>query len=204
MTPSSDPTFDDEDPEPEPAGERLSFGSWDAPPEPALLATAAQALGRPVKHVDPDGYDQELIAASFGPSGEIAYVTCASKDLGGGFFEVSTQFRVRDAASSEVASEIESYNPYFGCNVCFLEWFGTTAVLIYREKHETYIAVCSPGSTARYKAIADQWIVNRDRLGYWIYKEPQVRVLTLPTLDELAPMSEAEASGAGLCPDKFW
>lgn len=204
MTRSSDPTSDAGHPDSEPAGQPPRFGTWESEPDPDRLPSAAQALGRPVKYIDHDGYDQEIIAASFGPSGELAYVACAAKDLGGGFFEVSTEFRIRDAASSEVASEIESYNPYFGCDVRFLEWFGTTAVLIYREKHKTYIAACSAGSTARYKSIADQWIVRGDRLGYWIYQEPQVRVLALPILDELAPMSEAEASSAGLCPDKFW
>jgi hypothetical protein len=59
-------------------------------------------------------------------------------------------------------------------------------------------------SAAQYKPISDYWIVNDDLLGFWKYKGTEVRIVSLPTLEELAPMSEAQAAIAGLCPTKHW
>lgn len=156
-----------------------------------------------MKYIDADGYDQEIIAAAFGPSGEIAYVSCAAKEQSE-YVDVSFTFRLRDDSGREVSSQVASYNPYFGCDVFLLEWLGSTAILIYQEKHETYIAECSMESSARYVPITDYWIVNNDRLGFWDYKDTEVRTLELPALNELSSMSEAQALDAGLCPDKFW
>lgn len=36
--------------------------------------------------------------------------------------------------------EIETYNPYFGCDVKLLEWIENAVLLIYEDKHDTYVA----------------------------------------------------------------
>lgn len=204
MSDPNEPVFSGGRPNPELAGIPLRLRGSGSEPDPGRIVEAARILGRPVKYVDDDGYDQEIIAASdIGPNGELAYVACAAKELDE-YVAVSFEFRVRDASSREVASEIESYNPYFGCDVGFLEWFGSTAVLIYREKHDTYVSVCTSQGPAQYRAIAHQWVVNSDQLGYWKYKDTQVKRLSLPQLGELEPVSEAEALREGLCPSKQW
>ena len=203
MSHSNDPLFNAGRPNPALAGIPLRFDSSGAAPNEARVEEAARVLARPVKYVDANEYDQEIIAASISPDGAIAYVACAAKELAE-YMDVSFEFRLRGGSGGEVASEIASYNPYFGCDVRFLEWFGSTAVLIYREKHDTYIAECSLEGAAQYKPISDYWIINGDRLGFWKYKGAEVRIFALPTLEELAPMSEAQALTAGLCPTKRW
>jgi len=85
-----------------------------------------------------------------------------------------------------------------------LEWFGNTAVLIYKEKHDTYIATGSIKEPARYVVIADQWVITGNEIGYWKYKERKIRRLRLPELMELEPLSETDAVAKNLCPEKFW
>jgi hypothetical protein len=203
MSHSDDPIFNAGRPNPALAGIPLRFNSSGAEPDGARIEEAARVLGRPVKYVDANEYDQEIIAAAIGPAGAIAYVACTAKELAE-YVDVSFEFRLHVGSIDEVASEIASYNPYFGCDVRFLEWFGSTAVLIYREKHDTYIAECSMESAAQYKPISDYWIVNGDRLGFWKYRGTEVRIFALPTLEELEPISEAQAVIAGLCPAKHW
>jgi hypothetical protein len=156
MSHSDDPLFNAGRPNPALAGIPLRFASSGVEPDEARIAEAARILARPVKYVDADGYDQEIIAASIGPAGAIAYVACAAKELAG-YVDVSFEFRLYGGSADEVVSEIASYNPYFGCDVRFLEWLGSTAVLIYREKHNTYIAECSMKGSAQYKPISGYW-----------------------------------------------
>ena len=203
MSHSNDPLFNAGRPNPALAGIPLRFDSSGAAPNEARIEEAARALARPVKYIDDDEYDQEIIAATIRPDGVIAYVACAAKELDE-YVDVSFEFRLRGNSGGEMSSEIVSYNPYFGCDVRFLEWFGSTAVLIYREKHDTYIAECSVEGAAQYKPISDYWAINGDRLGFWKYKGAEVRIFALPSLEELAPMSEAQALSAGLCPSKHW
>lgn len=204
MSDPTEPEFTGDEPPLDVAGLTLGLDHPRSEADLRRIAEAARLLGRPVKYIDGDGYHQEIVAASVpGPNGELAYVACAAKDVDG-FVDTSFTFRVREDSSREVASEIESYNPYFGCNVGFLEWFGSTAVLIYREKHETYISICTSPGPAQYRVIADQWVVNNDRLGYWSYKDTQVKRLALPQLVELETVPEAQALSEGLCPSKYW
>jgi len=186
------------------AGIPLRFASSGSEPDARRIEGASRVLGRPVKYVDADGWEQEIIAATaFNTAGELAYVSCASKDQGN-FVAVSFEFRVRDADGREISSEIESYNPYFGCDVHFMEWRDSSAVLVYREKHDTYAAACTSEGPARYIKIADYWVVNVDVLGYWRYKDTDVRRLHLPDLVEFSSVSESEAKSLGVCPSKHW
>lgn len=85
-----------------------------------------------------------------------------------------------------------------------MEWRERSAVLIYREKHDTYAATCTSEGPVRYVEIADYWVVNGDMLGYWRHKDTDVRRLRLPDLVECPSVSESEAKRLGVCPSKHW
>ena len=175
--------------------------------EPAAdrIDAAARTLGRAVQFVDSEGYEQEIIAATLVRSdGALAYVTTSAKDVGQGGIDIHIRFHVRDAQSGEVSSCIESYNPYFGCDVRYLEWMGNSAVLIYREKHSTYVAACDGVTAPRYVKIADAWVLKDGMLGYWKYKATEVQRLNVPSLESLDAISEAAAIEFGVCPRKHW
>jgi hypothetical protein len=153
-------------PNPKLAGIPLRFSSSGSEPDPARISGAAKILGRSAHYVSPEGYEREIVAASpAGKRGQIAYVESSAKKMKD-FVDVSFRFVVRDGVSAEFQSELESYNPFFGCDVHFLEWFDDIAVLIYREKHDTYIAVSSCVGPARYMPIEDDWAIHDRQLSY--------------------------------------
>jgi hypothetical protein len=200
----NDPLCSGGHPNPRLRGRPLHFHLSGADPDPDRISEAASLLGTPIRYLDDDGYEHEVVASSpVSATGELAYVTCKSKQLKR-FVDVSFRFIVRDAAGQETDSEVESYNPFFGCNVRFLEWFGATAILIYKEKHDMYVAAGKSQGPTRYHVIADQWIIKGNEIGYWEYKETEVRRIRLPELDELEPFSEADAIANELCPEKYW
>ena len=162
-------------------------------------------MGRAVQFVDSEGFEQEVIAATpVRSDGALAYVTTSAKDVGQGGIDIDIRFHLRDAQGREVSASIESYNPYFGCDVRYLEWMGQSAVLIYREKHNTYVAACDGTASPQYFKIADAWILNGDVLGYWKYKATEVQRIKLPSLEPLEAISEAVAIASGVCPPKHW
>lgn len=166
-------------------------------PDPVRITEAAKLLDRPVIYTDSDGYEREILAASpIGINGEIAYVQSAEKPVNAGV-DVSIKFIVRKKSGYEVSSEIKSYNPYFGCRVMFLEWFGRTAILIYREKHDTYIAASRINGQVKYFEIADDWVINENKLGYW-WRDSEIMCLRLPKLTQLKSLSQVQAIKEGL------
>lgn len=179
------------------------------PPDVERIAEAARVLDRPVAFVDPDGFECEIIGAATSAWGDIAYVESRAKDVGFnryGFnqrqIDVSIRVHLLEAAGGHRSADIESYNPFFGCDVRFFEWIGPTAVLIYREKHSTIACGFGEAWPPRFVKIEDDWVIHGDVLGYVRYKEEVVRRLSFPELDVLEPIPLAEAARAGLTFDK--
>lgn len=205
MNNSTERLFQGGQPNPDMAGIPLRGPVAGEEPAADRIGDAARLLGRPVQFIDSAGFEQEIIAASpVRSDGALAYVTTAAKDVGQGGIDIDIQFHVRNAQDRDVCSSIESYNPYFGCDVRYLEWMGNSALLIYREKHNTYVAVCDGIAAPRYVQIADAWVLQDGVLGFWKYKAAEVQRLKVPSLESIGPVSESVAAGAGLCPPKHW
>jgi hypothetical protein len=166
---------------------------------------AARMIGTSAKYVDAEGYEQEIIAAAAeGGEGKIAYVQCRAREAANGFVDINFYIHLRESDGKDSAWPIESYNPYFGCDVGFIGWVDQALVLIYREKHDTYVCRVGPGEAPIFRKIADDWIINDRILGYWDWQETSVRRLSLPTLLPLEPISEEEASAQAVLPSKSW
>jgi hypothetical protein len=190
----------------------LKFGwpirsSAGEPPDPERIADVARLLDRPVSFVDDDGYERELIGAAAGPDGRIAFVESRAKDVGFNRYganqrhiDISIRVHLVDPTAGRRSADIESYNPFFGCDVRFFEWVGRTTVLIYREKHWTFACRLGDVWPPQFVKIEDDWVINNDTLGYIGYKEEAVRRLRFPELEPLQPMSVAEAKQVGLYP----
>lgn len=189
------------------------FGWWSLrssagePPDPQRIEDAARRLGRPVAYVDADGYECEIIGAAVGESGDVAYVESRAKDVGfhqHGFnqrnFDVAIRVHLATRSDRRESTDIESYNPFFGCDVRFFEWAGPSAVLIYREKHWTFACRFGDQWPPRFVKIEDAWVVKEAVLGYIGCKQETVRRLSFPELEVLEPLSLAEAERAGLFP----
>lgn len=181
-----------------------SYRSTPADPDPRRAEQVAGLLDRPTRYVDGEGYEREIVAAAkCGLTRAAAYVESRSR-WHGQVQDISYHLHVRGSTGREAAWEVESYNPYFGCDVGFLEWYGDSVLLIYREKHKTYVCRFGLDSPAEFRAIEDDWVLDGPQLGYWGYKETTVRRVAIPSLDDLPPLSEGEAVRWELLPTKSW
>jgi uncharacterized protein (TIGR02996 family) len=180
-----------------------SYRATRTEPDPRRAEQVANVLGRPVRYVDSEGYEREIVAAAIGGLTHVAaYVESRSRRRGD-VQDISYHLRIR-GGEREAAWVVESYNPYFGCNVGFLEWYGAVVLVIYREKHKTYVCRFGLDAPAEYRAIKDDWVLDGPQLGYWGYQETAVRRLAIPSLMLLPPLSEDEAAAWELLPTKFW
>lgn len=177
------------------------------PPDAERVADVARLLGRPVWFVDADGYECELIGAAIGSDGQVAYVESRAKDVGFNRYganqrhiDITIRVHLVDPAGERRFADIESYNPFFGCDVRFFEWVGPTAVLIYREKHWTFACRLGDVWPAQFVKIEDNWVINGDTLAFIGYKEEAVCRVRFPELEPLQPLSVAEAKQVGLYP----
>lgn len=178
---------------------RASLGSA---PDQSVIDRAAVLLGREAFYVDKKAYECELIAAAIHvPTNRVAYVESRAKERRWtSMIDVSIKVHLREADGKDRSVDIESYNPFFGCDVGFFEWIGETAVLIYAEKHDTYVCAFGSEWPPQFIEIENRWVINEGVLGYLGYRQKQVQRLTLPELSQLAPVSLDEAKAAGLLP----
>jgi hypothetical protein len=158
----------------------------------ARIEAVSRALGRPAKLVDPEGYEQEIVAGAIDPvdGRRLAWVECRCKDLGR---YVDIGFRLRASVDGRVVidREVETYNPYFGCHVNFMEWFPEHVVLIYREKHLTLLCAVSLQNQQALVPLDDVWTVAG---GVALHRSRQpdlLELVSVPGLDPLTPLPPA-------------
>lgn len=179
-------------PNPGPAGRanRRALG----PLEPSRwVGAAARYLGRDVCYVDMFGFQREIIAATQPVDGSfLDYVESQARENRGGSVDVAFHLIIRDPDGSVRGTELESYNPYFGCKVGYLEWCGESVILIYREKHRTYLCRNGVSDSGEFVVIGDDWVVEGKVVTHRPGKAATVRRLALPELAELPPIPGGE------------
>ena len=186
------------------------FGFWSlrsssgSPPNSERIDEIATALGRERFFVDGDAYEREIIGACKNPTGDIAYVESRNGDGGHDelgfaqrYIDVSIKIHLQRKNGKTESVDIESYNPFFGCDVRFFEFVDPTFVLIYDEKHWTFACKFGDIWPPKFVKIEDRWIINNGVIAYIGYNQPNVRRVTFPNLDELPviPIQEAESRG---------
>lgn len=113
---------------------------------------------------------------------------------------VSIKIHLRDSQGNDQAVDIKSYNPFFGCDIGFFEWVDDIALLIYAEKHRTYICAFGPNWPPQFVEIEDRWTINDKTIGHIGYKQELVKRLSLPDLNPLDSISRTDADKMGLLP----
>ena len=141
------------------------------------LHEAAKLLDRELRYTDDEGYECEIFSAAVGPNMQIAYVESRAKDVGR-YIDISIRVHLAKPEGSEESIDIESYNPYFGCDVGLFEWAGDIAVLIYREKHRTYACRFGNAWPPMFVEIEHRWVVRDNQLGYLGYQDLAVSRLS--------------------------
>ena len=160
----------------------------------AQIAKASTLLGRDAFFVDDSGYECEIIAATVHPDEKrIVYVESRAKEIGD-FVDIAIKIHYVDSNGLDQSVDIESYNPFFGCDVALIEWFDEQiAILIYREKHWTFVYRIGDVWPPENAKIEDRWQISGDALSYMAYKAETVRRLAIPTLTPMSTISVEDA-----------
>ena len=88
------------------------------------VVRAAQALHRDPYITDHDGYDCDILAAAVHPDGlQFTYLEQRSKPDPRAV-DVTIKIHHVINGGGDLSEDIESYNPYFGCNIRYLQWHG--------------------------------------------------------------------------------
>jgi uncharacterized protein (TIGR02996 family) len=154
---------------------------------------ASDFLGRPAQFIDAEGYECVLKEHAIHPlQKRIAYLECRSQWLGT-YQDITFTLHLQGDDNKEATWQPYTYNPYFGCDLYFIAWFGEVVILVYQEKHSFYLARFARGMDAKYHRISWRWIVDGRRFGYLNHGESEIRVLSLPELTPLPAPTDEEA-----------
>jgi uncharacterized protein (TIGR02996 family) len=168
-------------------------------------ARAAEVARTSATRTDAAGYELEIIdGATSGLTGAVAYLECRSKWLRQDHQDIHYHLRLRDAAGRTTAWEPHTYNPFFGCQPKFLEWYGDVVVFIYEEKHNHYVARVGFDERPYYCELEDDWVLNGREIGYRGWRETTVRRLSVPGLQPFPTLSADEAAARDLLPAARW
>src|ERR1043166_146666 len=90
-------------------------------PDPAAVREAADFLGWAPRFVDGSGYQVEIVSGATGAHRRaVAYGESRPKRLPH-LGDLTFRLALRELGGREVSWEIETYNPFFGCDVRLLE-----------------------------------------------------------------------------------
>ncbi|OQP53439.1 hypothetical protein A4H97_23630 [Niastella yeongjuensis] len=99
--------------------------------------------------------------------------------------------------------EPETYNPVFGCYCLLMEWYKDHLIFIYQEKHCIYICSIKDKEINHFHFHGED-IERRDNLiSYATYMDnpvDKVRLIQIPELIHVEPISTLEAEKCGLIP----
>ncbi len=174
---------------------RQCSGSY---PDLDSVADAAKMLDRAPYMTDSHGYECDILAAAMHPAdNRFAYIQQRSKN--GRVVDITIKIHLVDTEFQDRSVEIESYNPFFGCNVRFFQWHGDTAILIYREKHRAYAVRFGSLWPPEFRGITDRWIIHESTLAYH-ESDGVISCLSIPDFEVLGSLTEAEAKSRHLYP----
>lgn len=157
----------------------------------AAIAQVCARIDRPEEWLADDGYEHTIVGGAV-DGARTAWVERRSQ-LRGGWEDVDYFLRVRAGDALVREWVVDTYNPYFGCDVGELRFCGDTVAVIYREKHATIVCALAPGAAPRLRAISDDWQIRGDVVLHTSEARGLVEQLRLPDLAPLVPLPRAAA-----------
>jgi hypothetical protein len=197
---SDDPELDEllRDPwEDLPELERLGIFTGSAvdygPPFAEVARRVRELRAAEEPYADEHGYLWQVTAAAVDEeAGRTAWVEWRERDAGR-VVDAHYYLKARDGEGLVVRWEIETYNPYFGCRVGYLGWHGGDVVLVYADKHDSYVASAGRGRDVRRVLITLDWTLEGDVLSFRDADGAPAGRLSLPALEPLPVVPPAEA-----------
>ena len=171
-------------------------------PDQKQITLAATILSRQPFVKDQEDYECEIIAAAVHPDQtRIVYIESRSKNIGQGGVDIGIKIHYIDRDGRDNSVDIESYNPFFGCDVGLIEWFDDqVAILVYREKHSTYVYRIGDTWPPAYRLIGDSWQIKDRILSYFCRESENVQRLSIPSFSLMSEISVEEAEEVGQLP----
>jgi hypothetical protein len=167
----------------------------------AAIVAACARLGTEREWLAEDDYIHEIVGGAI--DGErVAWVEKVEKD-DGGYVDVDYFLRLRVGEVLVREWAVDTYNPYFGCDVGYLRWWGEAVVIVYSEKHRTIAGKLGPEGAPQLRTIGHGWAALGDVLLHESAARGLVERLHLPELRAAAPMTGGmadECMSVGTCP----
>lgn len=169
-----------------------------------LLRAIGAALGEPGPYVEISGerlpeinlgtmssppitLTREVLGGAFDARGRVAWIELRSDTPQGEYVPVEIDLRFAWAGELRSVTEVDTYNPYFGCRVSLTRWYGDDFVFVYREKHKMIVSRMAPPYEAPDNVVlSDELIEDRDILYY--LRDDVLHGLTLPGLRPVVPL----------------
>jgi hypothetical protein len=157
------------------------------------IAAACARLDRPACWTAADGHEHAIVGAAV-DGGRVAWVEKRAHTTAGGWEDVD--YFLYLCAGDELLREwtVETYNPYFGCEVGHLRWWGDEVVMIYGEKHRTIACALGPSGPPRMRVLSYSWQVLGAVALYASEARGLVERASLPGFERRAPLPCAVAA----------
>ena len=156
---------------------------------------ACALLGIPENWTDSDGYEHEIEGAALtNENRKIAWIESRRKMLDG-FEDVTYRLKARVGGEQFLDWEVDTYNPFFGCDVGYMHWWGDRIVVVYREKHHMMLCSIDVSAEPLLLALSDDWRVVDDVVYYESEERGLVEALSLPEIVRCPPCSEVQLRG---------
>lgn len=162
------------------------------------IAAACARLGRAAEVTTANGELNTVVAAAL--DGErVAWVEQRWRNAG---YEDIEGYTLWACGATEWGWEVDTYNPWFGCTVHWMRWFGDSLVVVYSEKHRTIACALDREGAPRMRVVSSAWQIVGDTLLFASEARGLVERVSLPELVVWAPLpadAAARELSAGTC-----
>lgn len=168
------------------------------------IRKVGKVINRPVRFVDETGYEHEITAGAVDSTNQaVAWVQCKSKTLENGHVDIEFRLKAQADGRTVIDWVVETYNPYFGCDVRYMAWHDRRVVMVYREKHHTYACSHTLTDERQLVQLTEEWLVTNSQITCRSQEADLVDCFALPDLHQLPAMSAEEARRSGVLPPEY-
>lgn len=156
-------------------------------------------VGTEKEFTDENGYSHEIIAL-VKKNENLCIIESKAKHIGE-MLDISIKCKINSNGELVKEQEIESYNPYFGCDVHYLDWIKDIAIFVYTEKHNTYIGKYKIGGEIVFQNIGKSWKNSGSIFAFRKWNDKNIYVLKIPELEIVGRIDKESANKLGINPD---
>ncbi|MFC5745077.1 hypothetical protein [Actinomadura rugatobispora] len=126
-------------------------------------------------------------------TGRVAWVEEVTGEPVRGIVPVDLTINVAGPGLPRVRVDVQTYNPYFGCHVHGMGFFGDALVVLYTEKHDTIAArVDLPSGEQSLAGVGGRCALIGDLVCHVPYGGDRVEILAVPDFTPCVPLPLGE------------